>query len=419
MVTHKNEPSLPDGRSEPDVDDGDAPRVFRPQRALPTDVVRPTRAEVNLDHLRHNLGVLRRAAGTVPIWGVLKADAYGHGSKAVARTLERAGMDGICVALVEEGVELREAGLKCPILVMGGYYGDAYREMVHFGLTPVLASEGQLEAISRAAASDDRPISVHVKVDTGMSRIGATKSEWHSLAARLAASPSVVLDALMTHLASADHAALDVLDEPLARFEEASRAFASHGVRAPRRHMANSAAVLRDARLHFDLVRPGLALFGYDPLAPAAPHLPGRERLGELRPVMSLSSRVVAERVLAVGETVGYGGTFVARRPTKIVTVPVGYADGLSRALSNRGFMLVRGKRAPIAGIVSMDMTTLDVTDIEGATVGDEVVVLGAQRYADVSDRISAEELASWSGTIAWEVLTNVSRRVPRFYREP
>lgn len=418
-MTRSNEPSSREERGEPDVEHGEAPRVFRPQRALPTDVVRPTRAEVNLDHLRHNLGVLRRAAGPVPVWGVLKADGYGHGSKAVARTLERAGMDGICVALVEEGVELREAGLRCPILVMGGYYGDAYREMVHFGLTPVLSSVGQLEAISRAAVADERPISVHVKVDTGMSRLGATRAEWSSLAEHLARCPTVALEALMTHLASADHATLDALEEPLMRFEEATRAFSSRGVVVPRRHMANSAAVLRDARSHFDLVRPGLALFGYDPLAPAAPHLPERERLGELRPVMSLHSRVVAERTLEVGETVGYGGTFVARRPTKIVTVPVGYADGLARGLSNRGFMLVRGRRAPIAGIVSMDMTTLDVTDIEGATVGDEVVVLGAQRHADASDRIGAEELASWSGTIAWEVLTNVSRRVPRFYREP
>src|SRR6478735_8004422 len=199
------------------AEDGDIPRVFRPRRALPTDVVRPTRAEVNLSHLRHNLHVLRRVTD-VPIWGVLKADAYGHGAKAVGRTLERAGMNGICVALVEEGVELREAGLTCPILVMGGYYGDAYRELSHFDLTPVLVDRGQVEALGKAAAAGGTRASVHVKLDTGMSRLGVRPDEWPAFLDALRGATALGLTGVMTHFARADDPDPLALAEPLAAF---------------------------------------------------------------------------------------------------------------------------------------------------------------------------------------------------------
>ncbi len=406
----------PNLREEEDC--GDLPRVFRPRRALPTDVVRPTRAEVDLGHLRHNLRVLQRVAGPVPIWGVLKADAYGHGAKAVARTLERAGMPGVCVALVEEGVELREAGIGCPILVMGGYYGPAYRELSHFRLTPVLVDRGQVEALARAARAEGQRIDVHAKVDTGMGRLGVRETEWRGFAQSFVEARELRLSGFMTHFACADHAAGDVLDAPLSAFERAERVFRDAGIEVTGRHAANSSALLRSRASHFEMARPGLALYGVDPLEAAAPRAEPPGDVGRLRPVMSVRSCVVALRDLAAGDTVGYGARFTATRPTRIATVPMGYADGLTRGLGARGCLVVRGRRAPIAGVVSMDMTTIDVSDIPGVEIGDDVVLLGSQKFGADSATISAEEIASWTGTIPWEVLTNISRRVPRFYRQ-
>jgi alanine racemase len=387
------------------------PRVLRPQRAVPADAVRPTRAEVNLAHLRHNLRVVQRLAGGRPVWAVLKADGYGHGAKAVARTLERAGASGMCVALLEEGIELRDAGIKIPILVTGGYYGRAWGELLRHDLTPVLHDLGQVEALAdevRFSASE--PIRAHVKIDTGMSRLGMSSGELPKLAEALARHPEVQLDGLMTHFACADAGETPSLDAQLDRFDEATAVLARHGVVPRQRHAANSAALMRSERAWLDLVRPGIALFGVEPKA-------GLCR--ELRPVMRVRTEIVALRDLPVGATAGYGGTWVAQRPSRIATVPIGYADGLVRALSNQGSLLVRGRRAPIAGAVSMDMTMLDVTDVEAVRVGDECCVLGTQKGPLGEDTITASEVAAELRTIPWEVMTNVSRRVPRFYREP
>jgi alanine racemase len=378
---------------------------------VPADAVRPTRAEVNLANLRHNLRVMQRSAGGKPVWAVLKADGYGHGAKGVARTLERAGASGICVALLEEAIELREAGIRVPILVTGGYYGRAWGEVLRHDLTPVLHDVGQLELLAEEVRfSCSEPIGAHVKIDTGMSRLGVTEGELGRLAEALAAHPEVRLEGLMTHFACADAGEHPAIDEQLDRFDAATAELASHGFVPALRHAANSAAVLRSERARLDLVRPGIALFGVEP------------QLGlckELRPVMRVRSEVVALREVPEGASVGYGGTWIAKRPSRIATVPIGYADGLVRALSNRGALLVRGRRCPVAGAVSMDMTMIDVTEAEGVRVGDECVALGTQKGPLGEATIGASEIASELGTIPWEVLTNVSRRVPRFYREP
>lgn len=385
------------------------PRVLRPRRAVPADAVRPTRAEVNLANLRHNFHVVARHAG-VPIWAVLKADGYGHGSKAVARTLERAGAAGACVALVEEGVELRHAGIQTPILVMGGYYGDAWGEVIRHRLTPVVYDAGQIESlVAEVRYLEAAPVPVHLKIDTGMARLGATPAELPALAALVLATPEIELEGLMTHFACADAGQDPSVDAQLDRFDEAKALLAARGLMPRLSHAANSAALFDSARSRLSLVRPGLALFGVDP----------RGKTGELRPVMRVSTQIVSLRDLSSGQSVGYGATFRAARPTRIATVPIGYADGLSRALSNRGALIVRGRRAPIAGVISMDMTMLDVTDIPGVSLRDECVALGAQKGPLGQDEIRAEELAAELGTIPWEVLTSVSRRVPRFYREP
>lgn len=419
------------------------PRVLRPQRAVPSDAMRPTRAEVNLAHLRHNLRTLRRVAGSTPIWAVLKADGYGHGAKAVARTLERAGARGVCVALVEEGIELREAGIRIPILVMGGYYGRAWPELIHYGLTPVIQDEGQVEDLAEEIRfGAGQPVSVHLKVDTGMARLGAPLTELERIARALTARPEVQVDALMTHFACAGTADHGSLAHQLALFDDARDVLAAAGLRPQRRHAANSAGLLLHPDSHFDLVRPGIALFGVHPAGSSrvvhhvrsssdAPpdsvppeSIPPESQNGEgaaseLRPVMTVLTQIVALRDVAEGASVGYGATWIARRPSRIATVPMGYADGLSRALSNRGHALIRGARAPIVGIVSMDMTMLDVTDLPGVGLRDEVVFLGAQKGPLGADEITACEIAAHTGTIPWEVLTNISRRVPRFYREP
>lgn len=387
------------------------PRVLRPQRAVPADAVRPTRAEVNLANLRHNLRVIQRAAGGRPVWAVLKADGYGHGAKAVARTLERAGASGMCVALLEEGIELRDAGIKLPILVTGGYYGRAWGELLRHDLTPVLHDPGQVELLAdEVRYSGSEPIRAHVKIDTGMSRLGMLQADLPRLAQALARHPEVKLDGLMTHFACADAGDSPSIDAQLDRFDEATRELARLGFVAEVRHAANSASVLRSERAWLDLVRPGIALFGVEPKA-------GLCR--ELRPVMRVRTEIVALRDVPAGASAGYGGTWVARRPSRIATVPIGYADGLVRALSNHGSLLVRGKRAAIAGAVSMDMTMLDVTDVDGVRVGDECCVLGTQKGPLGEGTISVAEVAAELGTIPWEVMTNVSRRVPRFYREP
>ena len=391
------------------------PRILRPRRAAPADAVRPTRAEINLEALRHNLRVVRRRAGGARVWAVLKADGYGHGAPAVARTLERDHrVDGFCVALLEEGVELREAGIVAPILVMGGHYGKAHEEVIARGLVPVVHDVGQIASFARLvrAGIATGPIDVHLKIDTGMARLGVTMQALPALAAKLGDYPEVRVRGLMTHLACAEDADDKGTSEQVVRFDEATALLARHGVQPDVRHAANSAALLRGQAL-LDAVRPGISLFGVSPHA-------GVEPLArDLKPVMRVRTEIVAVRAVETGAPVGYGATWRAPGPSRIATVPMGYADGLSRHLGNRGHLLVRGKRAPIVGAVSMDMAMIDVTGIDGAAEGDEVVVLGTQEGPLGRDAVTADEIAAHAGTIPWEILTSISRRVPRFYREP
>ena len=459
-------------------------KMTRPRRAAPADAARVTRAEVNLAHARHNLLELRAclasstsapaahpacstdapaarlassadapaarlasstdgsadaAAARGPltiarpapprIWAVLKADGYGHGASQLAVTLEQAGVDGVCVALLEEGLELRGAGVRVPILVMSGAHGrrrDGLEALILNDLTPVIYAPDQLEGLANAhrylaslaskgmrAPVADR-LAIHVKVDTGMGRLGVCDSELDALLSSLRTTPELRLDGLMTHLACADAESDAITREQLRRFGAAAEVVARHGQRIAVRHAANSAAMLRWPTTHLDVVRPGLALFGVHPSASRTGDI---ERTPRLKPVMRVLTEIVALRDLPVGASIGYGHDWTAARPTRVATIPMGYADGLSRALSNRGSVLIGGVRAPIVGTVSMDLTMVDVTDIAGVTLRDEVVVLGEQRGRLGSDCITAVELAEQSGTISWECLTSISRRVPRFYR--
>lgn len=386
-------------------------RVLRPSRALPADALRPTRAEVNLGHLRHNFNLVRRAVGEVPVWAVLKADGYGHGAKAVARTLERAGVTGVCVALVEEGIELRQAGITIPILVIGGNYTRAFGEVIDQRLTPVLHDPGQVEILAEEVRYRGMgPLDVHLKIDTGMGRLGIIPRELPVLVRELEKHPEVRLYGIMTHFACADSGDRQSMLEQRALFDEAAAILSSAGYAPVVRHAANSAAIFAGPEQHLDMVRPGVSLFGVSP---------NPTQTLDLLPVMRVRTEIVAIRNLQPGQSVGYGATWTAQRPSRIATIPMGYADGLSRSLSNKGHVLLLGRRAPIVGTVSMDMTTVDITELPNAELGEECVVLGPQRGPCGSDTITASEIAEHVGTIPWEVLTSVSRRVPRFYREP
>ncbi len=420
----------------------DGPRVVRPKRAAPAEAARVTRAEINLAHLRHNLHELRASLlasslvegrPVAEIWAVLKADAYGHGGSIVATTLEQAGVNGVCVALLEEGIELRNAGVRVPILIMSGSHGrrrDGLEALLEHGLTPVVFDAEQIEALAGAqrymvsTGAIEGALDVHVKVDTGMGRLGVRESELPNLLTVLGQRTELRVAGWMTHFACADAEDDAVTREQLTRFKAALKMASGAGHDVSLRHAANSAAMLRWPSTHFEVVRPGLALFGVPPCAavvgPAnSEPMPRDPRYPKLKPVMSVLSEVVALRSLAEGESLGYGHTWQAARPSRIATIPIGYADGFSRALSNRGCVLIGGKRAPIVGNVSMDLTMVDVTEFPDLGVREEVVVLGEQRGRFGHDILSVQELAELSGTIGWETLTSVSRRVPRFYRHP
>lgn len=371
--------------------------------------VRPTVAVVNLMHLNANFERLREVV-QVPIWGVVKADGYGHGACQVARSLESAGAMGLCVSLLEEGIELREAGIALPILVMGGCYRGSYGQLRDHNLIPVISQIEQLQGCAREVrrAKGER-FEVHLKLDTGMARLGATPEQWRVLAGELQKCPEILVSGLMTHLACAGEDAQSV-ETQLRRFAKGCEVMAPYCERGFVRHAANTAGALAHPESRLDWVRIGIGLYGY---------APGVESPPRLLPVMSVRTQIVALRTLVKGEAVGYGATYCAPGTVQIATVPLGYADGLCGAQSGRGELLLRGRRVPIVGAISMDMTTLNVSGVAGVQVGDEVVYLGeAANRTDHChrERMGADDIAESAGTIPWEVLTAISRRVPRRY---
>jgi alanine racemase len=385
-------------------------------------VIRCTAARVDLSALQHNFRAvtehlerearLNRGVGRGParppgIIAVVKANAYGHGAARVAQTLEASGATMLAVADIEEGVQLRSAGVGIPILVFGALSVSDVDGVFDHRLTPTISSPAAGRALQAAAAARDATLGFHLKIDTGMNRLGFRHDNLRRTLPALLASPNLALEALHTHFASADVPEDRSFDEQRSCFERASRLVDELGARARLRHAANSAALLRDSRVWYDYVRPGLLLYGLVP-PPLASTL-------SVRPVMSLSSRVVAVKGVRAGEGVGYGGRFRAARPTTLAVVPAGYADGLDRRLEGRGWVLIRGRRAPIVGAISMDMLTIDVTDVAGVDPGDEVVFLGSQ--GDESwQRIDAREMATWIGTIPYEILCRLGSRVERTY---
>lgn len=385
-------------------------------------MIRCTVARVDLDAIRSNFLTIRsylardaslnRDRGVQPsappaIIAVVKANAYGHGSVRVARALEEAGAPWLAVADIEEGIELRESGVRARILVFGALSVSDLDGVITHELTPTLSSPAAAGALQAAAAARGVQLKCHLKVDTGMHRLGFRHDNLERTLPLVFASSNVRVEAVHTHFATAEDPESLLFNEQRVRFDAVCVKLAGEHAVPFLRHAANSAALLRDSRVWYDFVRPGLLLYGVAP-PPLATTL-------ALAPVMTLVSRVVAVKGLRIGEGVGYGARFHAERPTRLAVVPAGYADGLDRRLEGRGFVLVRGKRAPIVGAVSMDMVTVDVTDIAGVSPGDDVVLLGAQG-SEPLQRIDAREMASWIGTIPYEVLCRLGSRVKREY---
>jgi len=368
---------------------------------------RPTVAEIDLGALRRNYRALKALAPKGEMMAVVKADAYGHGAVAVSRALVAEGCRHFGVATIDEARELRGAGIDSRIYVQAGFFAAGAREIVALDLTPFVFDASLVAPLEQAAADGGRTrFPIHVKIDSGANRLGVLPADIPVLIDALKLAPSLYLEGVCTLLANASDPASPITDGQLSVFRAALETFAGAGLRPPFAHVANSAAlVLRDDS-HFNFVRPGLAIYGLPPVAAV------REKV-DLTPVMTFKTRLIQVKRVGAGSGVGYGHTFIAPRPSTIGVLPVGYADGYRRGLQHGGEVLIRGNRAPVVGAVSMDLTTIDVTDVPGARVGDEVILWGGDGEAT----ISVNDVARLAQTISYEMLCTVGRRVPRVCR--
>jgi alanine racemase len=373
---------------------------------------RPTWAEIDLNNLASNFNqVKKHVSPAARVMAVIKANAYGHGAVECARRLANEGADWFGVALPEEGIELRTSGIVQPVLCLGGFWHGQASLCVQHQLTPVVYRLDMIESLDQAASDAGIVADVHVKVDTGMGRLGVRFDQLNEFVAALAQFRNVRVDGLMSHLAAADDASCQPLTEDqIRRFEDAVVVFRDHGYRPTFLHLANSAGIFGHREAWGNMVRPGGVLYGlWRDVLPPSTSSP------ELRPVMSLYSKISLLKWVPPGETLGYGCTFEASRKSLIATVPIGYHDGYMRGLSNRAHVLVRGTYAPVVGRISMDLTLIDVTDVPGVELEDEVTLLGWDRH-NAELKIPAEELARISGTLSYEVTCGVGERVPRVY---
>jgi alanine racemase len=374
-------------------------------------------AEIDLNAIAHNVKELRRITNSnARVMAVVKANGYGHGSVEVARTALANGAQWLGVARLHEAVVLREAGLEAPILIFGYTPPEEADRLVAYDLAQTVYSAAAAEALSEQPASKGRKIRVHLKVDTGMGRLGFLPE---ALAPDLSAAedlvrqigeiyrlPGIQIEGIFTHFATSDSADKEYALRQLDLFRQVLARLAAVGLDPPLKHAANSAAVIDLPESHLDMVRPGIAIYGLYPS-----HEVDKARI-RLKPAMELKSRIIHVKRVPAGFKISYGITYETSKPTTIATVPVGYADGLSRRLSSRGDMLVHGQRAPIVGRICMDLTMLDVGHLSDVAIGDEAVVFGRQGDA----HIHVDELAGSLETINYEIVTSISARVPREY---
>lgn len=376
---------------------------------------RPTWAEVSLTNLRHNFRVVEKHLGPdVTVCAVVKADAYGHGAVECARALEDEGARWLGVTSLDEAIPLREAGVQARILLMTGFWRGEEEEILRLRLTPTVWEPEQIGLLEKAAAElrlSNQP--VHLKVDSGMGRLGVGLHDLPAVCSALKSAKHLLAEGLSTHLASSE-----VLDEPsvaaqLKNFAEAQRVVRDAGLKPLLIHAANTGAVISRKEAWYNMVRPGVALYGYYlPFERAGREVSGSKLTLAVKPVLTWKTRILSLRDVTANQALGYGGTYITKAPARVAALPVGYADGLNRKLSSRGRVIVREHYAPIVGRISMDLTLVDVTGLPGISVGDEVVLLGSHDGLIVD----AREHAALSDTVAYEILCGISKRVPRKY---
>jgi alanine racemase len=368
---------------------------------------RPTLCFIDHDALRWNLRQIRAKVGSeVKILSMVKANGYGHGAAAISQTLASVGGDAFGVATLEEGIELRQAGIRTPILVLAGAYGEQLEQFLSHDLTPIIHEIEGARMLEAAAKRRGKNLNVHLKIDSGMGRLGLLAAETDSWIPELKKCSSLKLEGVFSHFSHAESVEGDYTREQLDVFKRVIQLLRKEGL-APRFvHFANSAATITLPAAYFDMVRPGIMLYGVYPSPAMANQI-------LLKPVLSWKTKILQLKKVPPGTSISYGQTFITNRESTIATLPVGYADGYQRLLSNRGQVLVDGQRAPVAGRVCMDLTMIDVTDIRKVQQGDEVVLLGRQGDAE----ISADEMAAWANTISYEILTSIGVRVPRIHQ--
>ncbi len=359
-------------------------------------------AEINLDAVAHNIREARKKLqpGT-KLCAVVKANAYGHGDVRVAQEALRSGADFLAVALLQEAIGLRDAGIDQPVLVLGSLLPEVAELCVRYDVSHAVFDEERLYALNAAALKLHKKAKIHLKIDTGMSRIGVQPCDAGKFAALAASLPGICIEGAFSHFAAADADDKQYAAYQFARFQEALHLIEAEGIHIPIRHIANSAAITELPQYQLDMVRQGISLYG---LRPAE-----NDCYKNLAPVMTIKAKVSYVKKMPAGATIGYGRTCTLERPSVIATVPLGYADGVNRRLSNKGYMIINGMHAPIAGRVCMDQTMLDVTDIPGVAVGTEVTVFGGPE-------LPIELVAEWADTIPHEITCNISRRMPREY---
>jgi alanine racemase len=366
--------------------------------------VRATWAEINLTRLSNNLKAIQTHVTPAKVMVVLKANAYGHGLSEVAKHLSSQ-VDYIGVAVLEEGVYLRELGVSAPILVLGGIWGDQIPQYIQNNLSLTASSVERLEQIDDVAALMGVKARIHLKIDTGMERIGVHYYSAQSLQETALNCKNLEVEGIFSHFANSDSSDLTQTRLQLERFNEVLRFYETHSLNLPIRHIANSAAIIRLPESHFDMVRPGIMLYGVYPSLDVPRNI-------QVKPVLTWKSRVVYFKVIMAEHPVSYGSTWQSDHPVRIVTLPVGYGDGYFRSLSNKAHVIIRGKKYQQVGSICMDQMMVNI-ESDSAFNGDEVLLIGESE----SLAVSAQDLADWAGTIPYEILTNINTRVPRVYK--
>lgn len=370
---------------------------------------RPTWVEIDLNALRHNLLAIKKRVGPqVKILGIVKADAYGHGDYEVSRVLLNHGIEMLGIAILEEGILLRNKGIEAPLLLLGGIFEDQIDAVIQYHLIPTVYDLKLAEVISKRAHSFNRIINVHVYVDTGMGSIGVKYDKAVEFIRSLQNMRNLFIGGIYTHCSCSDEKESAFTNLQIKRFKDVLAALDAIKVAIPLKHMANSGAIIGYPDTHFTMVRPGLSLYGLYPSEAVSRDI-------GIRPVMSFKTRVIHIKNMEPGDVVGYGGTYRVTKSTRVATLPFGYDDGYNRLLSGQGKVIIRGIKAPIIGRVCMDQCFVDVTDIRDVSVGDEVVIYGSQGQ----ETISIESVAKQLNTIPYEVTCAVSKRVPRIYINP